>query len=54
MQNGVNIHASSRLKEISAIEGVPCSFHRKYDLDKLYKITHEMNLEIITKNVNLN
>ena len=34
--------------------GVSCSFHWKYHLERLYKFVHEMNLEVITKNVNFN
>ena len=34
--------------------GVSSSFHRKYNLDRLYKLAHEMNLEVITKNVDFN
>ena len=26
--------------------GVFCSFHGKYQLDELYKLAHEMNLEL--------
>ena len=34
--------------------GVSCSFYRKYHLERLYKLAHEMNLEVITKNVDFN
>ena len=34
--------------------GVSCFFHGKYQLDELYKLAHEMNLEVITKNVDFN
>ena len=31
--------------------GVSCSFHRKYHLEKLCKLAHEMNVEVSSKNV---
>ena len=31
--------------------GVSSSFRRKYHLERLYKLAHEMNLEVITRNV---
>ena len=31
--------------------GVSCSFHWKYDFERLCKLAHEMNLEVISKNV---
>ena len=34
--------------------GVSCFFHGKYQLYELYKLAHEMNLEVITKNVDFN
>ena len=34
--------------------GVSCSFHRKYHLERLYKLAHEMNFEVITNNVDFN
>ena len=31
--------------------GVSCSFHWKYQLKRLCKLAHEMNLEVIGKNI---
>ena len=31
--------------------GVSCSFHWKHDIERLCKLAHEMNLEVISKKV---
>ena len=51
MQYGLYIYASVRIKEITAKEVRFLPVHRKHHLERLCKLAYEMNLEVITKNV---
>ena len=41
----------ANLRRFLPERGVSSSFHQKYHLERLYKLAHEMNLEVITRNV---
>ena len=51
MQNGLYIHASSQIQEITAREVHFLLFRGKHHLERLLKLAYEMNLEVITTNV---
>ena len=37
--------------QVVDLREISCSFHWKYHLERLCKLAHEMNLEVISKNV---
>ena len=51
MQNGLYIHATSRIQGITAREVRFQLFQWKRHLERLCKLAYEMNFEVITKNV---